>query len=197
MDNAEPDRGHFLNIVGCCNFTEAKCREMCTVYWTMVYFSKTERHLQQNAPSGPRVLWNCRSRVSFFVFSWLDAWSDFGSNVCKIRPFIKYRSYKVAYSFWLCIRIKCLSICAPSFVAIVRCDWALWDIAFGARTTPRFVSHNLNSMHEDRENFAVKIISGLRPTAKFKQLYRTNHENLTPRFFLRKLFLTWKFPDLR
>ena len=45
----------FLNIVRCCNFTEARSREVCTVYRKTGYFSKTERRLQQNVPSGPRV----------------------------------------------------------------------------------------------------------------------------------------------
>ena len=45
-------------------------------------------------------------------------------------------SYKVAYSFWLCIHMKCLSVCAPSFVAAVRCDCALRVIVFGVQTTP-------------------------------------------------------------
>ena len=36
-------RSYFLNIVCCCNFKEAKSREVCTVYQTTSYFSKTER----------------------------------------------------------------------------------------------------------------------------------------------------------
>ena len=31
MDNAEPDGAIFYYIVGCCKFTEAKSRELCTV----------------------------------------------------------------------------------------------------------------------------------------------------------------------
>ena len=54
---------------------------------------------------------NCRSRVPSSL-----------SVASKIRPSIKHHSYKVAHSFWLCIRTKCLSVCAPSFVAVVRCD---------------------------------------------------------------------------
>ena len=48
--------------------------------------------------------------------------------------------------FFLSIRMKCLSVCASSFVVVVRCDWALWVIAFGVQTTPNFVSRNLEGL---------------------------------------------------
>ena len=35
------------------------------------YFSKTERRLQQNPPSDPEDVENCRSRVLFVAFDWL------------------------------------------------------------------------------------------------------------------------------
>ena len=103
---------------------------MCTVYRTTGYFSKTERRLQQN---------RCFQ---------LLAWSDFGSKVSKIRPSIKHHSYKVAHSFWLCIRTKCLSVYALSFHgnrSQVRLTTARYR-AFGARTTLRTVSHNLKGL---------------------------------------------------
>ena len=37
----------FLNIVGCCNFTEAKVVKCVQFYWTRDYFSKTNRRLQK------------------------------------------------------------------------------------------------------------------------------------------------------
>ena len=65
----------FLNIVGCCNFTEVKSREVCTLAsspgpdwrglgrrlcvhfcWTRGYFSKSEWCLQQNTLSGHSTL---------------------------------------------------------------------------------------------------------------------------------------------
>ena len=48
-------------------------------------------------------------------------------------------SYKVTYFFWLCVHTRCLSICAPSFVAVIWCNWALRVIAFGAWNTPQTV----------------------------------------------------------
>ena len=46
--------------------------------------------------------------------------------------------------FWPCVRTRCLSICAPSFVAVVRCKWALRVITFWSRNTPQTISRNLN-----------------------------------------------------
>ena len=43
----------------------------------------------------------------------------------------------------LCVHMRCLSICAPLFVALVWCNWALRVIAFGAGNKPQTVSHNL------------------------------------------------------
>ena len=40
MENAGPDGVIFLNIVGCCNFTEAKSREVCTVLLDKELFLK-------------------------------------------------------------------------------------------------------------------------------------------------------------
>ena len=41
MDNAGPDEA-ILNIVGCCDFIEAKRREVCTVVLDKGLFLKTE-----------------------------------------------------------------------------------------------------------------------------------------------------------
>ena len=65
MDNAGSDGGFFLNIVGFCSITEAKSREVRTVYWRRGLFSKTKRHLQNDA------VWfsNCQSgKVSGYTW---------------------------------------------------------------------------------------------------------------------------------
>ena len=43
--------GPFWNFIDCCNFTEAKSREVCIVLFDKELFSQTEQCLQQNAPS--------------------------------------------------------------------------------------------------------------------------------------------------
>ena len=67
IDNAGPDGANFLNIVGCCNYTEAKSREVCTVF--LDYFSKTERHLQKTLHLVLEHVKNCRSGVSLVTLS--------------------------------------------------------------------------------------------------------------------------------
>ena len=57
----------FLNIFGFCNITEAKSREVRTVYWRRGLFTKTKRHLQNDA------VWfsNCQSGLSLFALGCL------------------------------------------------------------------------------------------------------------------------------
>ena len=109
-------------------------------YWTSGCVSKTERCFQKKN----RSVWPSSSlKLSIWTIarrSRLLGWSDFGSKVYKIWLPTNDSFYKVTYSFWLCVRTRCFSICAPSFVAIVWCKWALWVIAFWARNTPQTVS---------------------------------------------------------
>ena len=52
--------------------------------------------------------------------------------------------YNGSQIFWLCACTRCLSICAPSFLAVVWCKWARRVIALGAWNMPQTVSCNLN-----------------------------------------------------
>ena len=63
----------FFNIVGFCNITEAKSREVCIVYWKGGLFSKTKRHLQNDA------VWflNCQSGPSLVALSCLGGQQKF------------------------------------------------------------------------------------------------------------------------
>ena len=74
MDNAGPDGATFFKITGFCNFTVVKSSEVCTVYWTTGYFSKTKQLMQQDASSGPRAR---RSRVPFITLDCLDGQKKF------------------------------------------------------------------------------------------------------------------------
>ena len=135
MDNAGPDGDIFWISFAVVILRRQKVVRRVQFYWIMGYFSKIERRLQKNAPSGPRVHW----KLSIWTIarrSWLLSWSDFGSKVYKVWPPTRDSSYKVTYSFWLCVCTRYLSICSPSFVALVWCNWELWVTAFGARNTP-------------------------------------------------------------
>ena len=142
MDNAGPDKSHFLNIVGCCNFTIYRGKKSRGVYSFTV----------QGAISQKRTTFCnkslCLALECVHHFRLLGG-SDFGSKACKIVPPIKDHLYKVAYSFWLFVHMRCLFLCAPSYIAVVRYDWVLQVIAFGAQTTLNFVSNNLNAIEHD------------------------------------------------
>ena len=56
MDNAGPDGAIISLAVECCNFTEAKSREMCTVLVDKRLFLKNRTTLpKKNSPSGSQV----------------------------------------------------------------------------------------------------------------------------------------------
>ena len=76
----------------------------------------------------------------------LLSWSDFGSKDHKVWPPTRDSSYKVTYSFWLCVHTMWPSVCAPSFVVIVWCKWVLRVFAFRVRKTPQIVSRNLKAL---------------------------------------------------
>ena len=46
-------------------------------------------------------------------------------NLSKALTTTQPMHYIGSQIFWLCARTRCLSICAPSFVAVVWCKWAL------------------------------------------------------------------------
>ena len=102
-------RNHFMNIIGYRNLTEAKLARCVHVHfhWKRSYYSKTERRLQQNALSGPRVYitdWN------IVRCSGLLGWSDFGSNVYKVWPRMQPINVRCEE------RVECLSFHVPPVV---------------------------------------------------------------------------------
>ena len=76
-------QSHFLNIIGCCSFTEVKSCEVCTVLLDKELFLKNRITL---------AIWTitCPSR--------LLGGSDFGLKVYKVWPPTTDSSYKVTYS---------------------------------------------------------------------------------------------------
>ena len=55
MDNAGPDGATSKISLAVVILQRRKVVRCVQFYWTRGYFSKTERHFQKNAPSGPRV----------------------------------------------------------------------------------------------------------------------------------------------
>ena len=130
----------FMNIIGCCNFTPA--------FFLQVWFGFRDNNLLSSKTVHTswlkkRSIWPlstlktvhlgyCSSlsvaRLVRFWFKNLQSLTDHKSS-----------SYKVTYSFWLCVHTRCLTVCAPSFVAVIWCNWALWIIAFGVWNTPQTV----------------------------------------------------------
>ena len=138
---------HFWISMAVVIYRGKKSWAMYSLYWTRCYFSKTERRLQKNSPSGPQACYKLSIGSIVHRFRLLS-WSDFGSKVYKVWAPTRDSSYKVAYSFWLCVCTRCLSICAPSFVAVVWCKWALRVIVFGARNTPQTVFCNCRNLRK-------------------------------------------------
>ena len=100
---------------------------MCTVYRTTGYFSKTERRLQQNTSVWPSSTlktvdlgYHSSLSVAWMVRFWFKSFQN--STVHKT-------SLVQGSLFLLAVYTHEVPLCAPSFVAVVRCDWALRDIA--------------------------------------------------------------------
>ena len=125
-------QSHFKNIVGGCNFTEARSCEVCTVLLDRRLFLKNQTTLPKNRsvrPSSRLKTVDLDYCLSLSVARLVRFWFK---SLQKVWPPTTDSSYKVTYFFWLCVRMRCLSICAPSFVALVWCKWAVRVIAFWA-----------------------------------------------------------------
>ena len=92
-------QSHF-NILDCCNFTWVKDCEVCTVLLHKGLFVKNKQHLQQNAPSGPRVRYKIWSIIHQFL-----RWSEFCSKSTKFDMMHTHCED----------RIECLSFDFPFF----------------------------------------------------------------------------------
>ena len=112
-------RSHFLNITGCCNFTEAKSHEVCTVCWTRGYCSKTKRRLQQMLCLALEYV-EKKSIWSIIRRSRLLGRSNFGSKVYTVWLRMHNRSYK--FSLWrMCLGspFSCSIFCSCSQCCVI------------------------------------------------------------------------------
>ena len=118
--------------------TEAKSREVCTVLVDKWLFLKNWTTLPKKRSVGPLSRWK--------LSIWTIALSCSAGQILVNKVWLPTTdsSYKVTYFFWLCVRTRCLSICAPSFVAVVWCKWAPRVIVLWVWKTPPTVSRNLN-----------------------------------------------------
>ena len=116
---------------------------MCTVLVDKELFLKNRTTLAKKCPVRPSSRLksvHLDYRSSLLVSQLLRFWFKSLQSLTAHES----SSYKVTYSFWLCVHTRCLSICAPSFVAVVWCKWALQVIAFWVQNTPQTVSRNHN-----------------------------------------------------
>ena len=112
-------------------------------YWTRGYFSKTERCLQKMLCLTLEYIKSCWSGLSLNALG-CSAGQILVQKFTKVWPPMRDSSYEVTYSFRLCVCTRCLSICAPSFVAQVWCKWALRVITCWAWNMPQTASITLS-----------------------------------------------------
>ena len=140
MDNAGPD-GAILKISLAVVILQRWSREVCTVLLERGLFLKNQITLPKKCsvrPSSRLKTVDLNYRSSLSVARLVRFWF-------KIWPPTTDSSYKVTYFFWLCVRTRCLSICAPSFVAVVWCKWALRVSRFEHGTCPKLYPITLNN----------------------------------------------------
>ena len=126
MDNAGP----FLkNIIGCCNFTEKKSRKACTIL-PVIFLKPNDAYKKKKQKKNSLSVPHYKLSIGSIVRrSQLLGCLDFGSKVYKVWPPTRDSSYKVTYSFCLCVHTRCLSLCSIF-------------ITFWARNTSKTVSCN-------------------------------------------------------
>ena len=139
MVNAGPDGAILKILLAVVILQRRKVVRCLQFYWTEGCFRTTLPKKRSVRPSSRLNTVDLDYRSSLSVAWLVRLWfKSLQSLTAHNRQF-----YKVTYFFWLCVRTRCLSICAPSFVAVVWCKWALRVIAFWARNTPQTVSRNL------------------------------------------------------
>ena len=145
MDNAGPDRAILKISLAVVILQRRKVVRCIQFYWTSGCFSRTKWRFQKNRSVWPLSrlktvdLDYCLSlSVARLVRFWFKSLQSLSAHN---RQFL-------TNFFWLCSRTRCFSICAPSFVAVVWCKWALQVIAFWAQNMPQIVSRNLNRSPE-------------------------------------------------
>ena len=137
MDNAW--RSHFLNIVGCCNFTEAKSREVCTVLLDKGLFLYNWTTLAKNRsvwPSSTLKTVHREYRLSLSVAQLVRFWlKSLQSLTAHERQLLQDNLFLLA----VCTHEVPLYLCSI-FVAIV---WCKCVFVFRAENTPQIASCNL------------------------------------------------------
>ena len=102
--------------------------------------------------------------------------SDFGSKVYKVWPPLRDRSYMLTCSFWLCVRTRCLSICAPSFVALAQLSTEHLERGTLPKLYPATLNYALNWNTYDSEKSTVQLASvrlaQARPELEGKEVYQ-------------------------
>jgi len=134
MDNAGPDGA---NIVGCCNFTEAKSREVCTILLDKGLFFKNRPTLAKKRSVRPSsrlktVNLDCRSSLSvaWLVRFWFKSLQ---SLAVHDRQFLQGNLFLLA----LCTHDVCLYLCSIFCTCSLLQFSAVSYHAFGAWNTPQ------------------------------------------------------------
>ena len=107
MDNAEPDWANFWIAFAVVILQRPKVVRCVQFYWTRGYFSKKKDACNKTLCLALEYIENCWFRVLFVIFGCLDGQIWVQQNLAAHK------------------RLLIQGICAPPFVAIVRCDWAM------------------------------------------------------------------------
>ena len=120
--------------------SQAKSREVCTVYWTTGYFSKTERRFATKRSVWPSSTlktvdlgYRSSLSVAWMVRFWFKSLQN--STVHK-RPLVQSSLFLLAVYTHEVPLYLCSVFCNRSQVRLSTASYR----AFGARTTPHFVS---------------------------------------------------------
>ena len=98
-----------FDIVSCCTLQRQKVmRWVATVLLDKALFLKNWTALAKKKT----FIWSSSTLKKLSIWtitclSWLLSWSDFDSKAYKVWPPTKDSSYKVTYSFWLCVHTRC------------------------------------------------------------------------------------------
>ena len=110
----------FLNIFGCCNFTEAKICEACTVLLGNGLFLKNQM-TQKKKKKKKRSIWPMKKMSIWSIVHHfrLLGWADFGSKFTKFDRICIIACTRQPHSSCCKERVECLSFHVPCFEAVV------------------------------------------------------------------------------
>ena len=116
-DNAGPDGAI---IVGCCNFTEAKICEACTVLLGNGPFLKNRKTLAKKKTLHLANEYIIKMSIWSIVHHFrLLGWADFGSKFTKFDRVCIIACTRQPHSSCCKERVECLSFHVPCFEAVV------------------------------------------------------------------------------